>query len=122
MFVIEDTTMSRPVFQALRSEMMRRNDFSVKFKEEKPGTRQSKRDRIQSVLAQRFSVGQIHIKKEHYDLHHEIITFGPRMSHDDTIDALAYACLYAYPDDNIKVSKEGSYYKKTPVPKSWIVA
>ena len=122
MFVIEDTTMSRPVFQALQSEMMRRNDFSVKFKEEKPGTRQSKRDRIQSVLAQRFAVGQIHIKKEHYDLHHEIITFGPRMSHDDTIDALAYACLYARPNDNIKANSEGSYYKKTPIPKSWIVA
>jgi hypothetical protein len=44
------------------------------------------------------------------------------MSHDDTIDALAYACLYAHPNENIKVSKEGSYYKKTPVPKSWIVA
>ena len=122
MFVIEDTTMSRPVFQALQSEMMRRNDFTVKFKEEKPGTRQSKRDRIQSVLAQRFSVGQIHIKKEHYDLQHEIITFGPRMSHDDTIDALAYACLYAYPDDNIKQDQEGVYYKHKPVPKSWIVA
>ena len=122
MFVIEDTTMSRPVFQALKSEMMRRNNFTVKFKEEKPGTRQSKRDRIQSVLAQRFSVGQIHIKKEHYDLQHEIITFGPRMSHDDTIDALAYACLYAYPDDNIKQDQEGVYYKHKPVPKSWIVA
>ena len=122
MVVIEDTTMSRPVFQALRSEMMRRNDFTVNYREEKPGTRQSKRDRIQSVLAQRFSVGQIHIKKEHYDLNHEIITFGPRMSHDDTIDALAYACLYAYPDENIKQDKDGMYFKNRPVPKSWIVA
>ena len=44
------------------------------------------------------------------------------MSHDDTIDALAYACLYARPSDNIKANSEGSYYKKTPIPKSWIVA
>ena len=122
MFVIEDTTMSRPVFQALRAEMMRKNDFTVKFKEEKPGTRQSKRDRIQSVLAQRFAVGQIHLKKEQYDLHREITTFGPRMAHDDTIDALAYACLYAYPDDNIKVDTEGVFYRHKPVPKSWVVA
>ena len=62
------------------------------------------------------------IKKNHYDLQREIITFGPRMAHDDTIDALAYACLYARPNDNIKVSKEGSYYKHKPIPKSWIVA
>jgi len=122
LFVIEDTTMSRPVFQALQSEMMRRNDFTVKFNEEKPGTRQSKRDRIQSILAQRFAIGQIHIRKEHYDLHREIITFGPRMAHDDTIDALAYACKHAYPDNNIKQDKDGLYYKKRPVPKSWVVA
>jgi len=122
LFVIEDTTMSRPVFQALKSEMMRRNDFTVKYKEEKPGTRQSKRDRIQSVLAQRFAVGQIYIKKEQYDLHREIITFGPRMAHDDTIDALAYACLHAHPDNNLTVGKDGMYRKHSPVPKSWVVA
>ena len=68
MFTIEDTTMSKPVFQAIRSEMMRRNDFSIGFREEKPGTRMSKRDRIQEIMAQRFSVGQVHIKKTHYDL------------------------------------------------------
>ena len=63
LFVIEDTTMSRPVFQALVSESRRRNDFSVKFKEEKPGTRQGKLDRIQGVLAQRMTIGSIKIKK-----------------------------------------------------------
>ena len=41
---IEDTSMSKPVFQALVSEMRRRNDFSVKYNAEKPGTRMSKRD------------------------------------------------------------------------------
>ena len=113
--------MSRPVFQALQSEMMRRNDFTVKFKEEKPGTRQSKRDRIQEVLAQRFSIGQIHLKKEHYDLYHEIITFGPRMAHDDTIDALAYACKYAHPPQGMFEGKEG-WIKKKRKPKNWLVA
>ena len=121
MFVIEDTTMSRPVFQSLRSEMLRRNDFGIKFKEEKPGTKMSKRDRIQEVLAQRMAIGQIHMKKEMYDLHHEIITFGPRMGHDDTIDALAYACKFAQPPIGIKQSG-GKYYKYKPKPKSWVVA
>ena len=122
LFCIEETTMSRPIFQALRAEMLRRNDFSVRFKEEKPGTRMSKRDRIQGVLAQRFSVGLMHLKKEQYDLHREITTFGPRMGHDDTIDALAYACKYACPPQVI-VSEEGKKFKKNKrKPKSWVIA
>ena len=122
LFVVEDTTMSKPVFQSLRSEMRRRNDFSVKFKEEKPGTRQTKLDRIQGILAQRFAIGTIHIKKSHFDLEHEVLTFGPRMAHDDTIDALAYACKYASPPKNLIVSKRGVYSKHKPRAKSWVVA
>ena len=122
LFVVEDTTMSRPVFQSLRAEMIRRNDFTVKFREEKPGTRMGKRDRIQEILAQRFSVGMMHIKKEHYDLQREIITFGPRMGHDDTIDALAYACKYAYPPKSLENVGKDKYRKKKPMPKHWILA
>ena len=122
LFVIEETTMSRPVFQSLKAEMIRRNDFSVKFREEKPGTRMSKKDRIQEVLAQRFSVGQMHMKKEHYDLQREVITFGPRMGHDDTIDALAYACKYAYPPKSLDKLSDGTYRKRKPLPKHWIIA
>ena len=44
------------------------------------------------------------------------------MGHDDTIDALAYACKYACPPMGIKEKKKGSFYKKMPVVKSWIVA
>ena len=123
LYVVEDTTMSKPVFQALRAEMRRRNDFTVRFKEEKPGTRMSKRDRIQEILAQRFAIGQIHLKKEQYDLEHEIITFGPRMAHDDTIDALAYACKYASPPVGINEDKDKNrFFKKRPSAKSWVVA
>ena len=118
---IEDTSMSKPVFQAIRAEMRRRNDFSIGFREEKPGTRMSKRDRIQGILAQRFAVGQMHIKKTHYDLQREIITFGPRMAHDDTIDALAYACKFAYPCD-FGQDKDGEWKKKKPKARSWVTA
>tara|TARA_R100000697_G_scaffold34482_2_gene46064 strand:+ start:11552 stop:13141 length:1590 start_codon:yes stop_codon:yes gene_type:complete len=121
LMVIEDTSMSKPVIQSVMSEMKRRNDFSIKFKAEKPGTRMSKRDRIQEVLAARFSVGQIYLKPEHYDLYQEILTFGPRMSHDDTIDALAYACKYSFPVKGVTENK-GSYSKKKPKAKSWVVA
>ena len=120
--VVEDTTMSRPIFQALRSESMRRNDFTVKWKEEKPGTRMSKRDRIQEVLQQRFAIGQIFMKKNHYDLHHEIVTFGNRMAHDDTIDALAYACKYATPPRSL-VKENGIFRKESRSrPKNWVLA
>ena len=125
LFCIEDTAMSKPIFQALRAEMRRRNDFTVPFKEEKPGNRLSKRDRIQEVLAQRFAIGQIHLKKEQYDLFREIITFGPRMGHDDTIDALAYACKYSGPLAGLQEDKSKdlySYYRNVPKPKNWVIA
>ena len=121
LFTIEDTTMSKPIFQAIRAEMRRRNQFIIPFKEEKPGNRMSKRDRIQEILAQRFSVGQVHIKKTQYDLHREIMTFGPRMAHDDTIDALAYACKYAHPPQGMSKNK-GGWYKKKRKAKSWVTA
>ena len=121
LFTIEDTTMSRPVFQAIQAEMRRRNEFTIPFKEEKPGTRMSKRDRIQEILAQRFSVGEIHIKKNHYDLNREIMTFGPRMAHDDTIAALAYACKYAYPPQGINEGKDG-WYKHKKRARGWVTA
>ena len=121
LFTVEDTTMSKPIFQAIQAEMRRRNDFSVRFKAEKPGNRQSKRDRIQEILAQRFAIGQIHIKKHHYDLHREITTFGPRMAHDDTIDALAYACKYAHPPMNATQNREG-WHKSKPKARSWVTA
>ena len=122
LFCIEDTTMSKPVFQAINAEMRRRNDFGVKYTAEKPGNRMSKRDRIQEILAQRFAIGGIHIKKDQYDLQQEIITFGPRMGHDDTIDALAYACKYAHPPKAFKQDKKGDWYKTKPKVKSWVTA
>jgi len=122
LFTIEETTMSRPIFQALVAEMRRTNDFSVKYTAEKPGTRMSKRDRIQEILAQRFAIRSVHLRKDMYDLQQEVITFGPRMGHDDTIDALAYACKYAHPPKGIMEHKDGTYYKNTPRAKSWVTA
>ena len=57
-----------------------------------------------------------------YDLHREIITFGPRMAHDDTIDALAYACKYAHPPMGARKDKQGDWYKKKPAARDWVVA
>tara|TARA_R110000824_G_scaffold55632_8_gene153118 strand:- start:2911 stop:4434 length:1524 start_codon:yes stop_codon:yes gene_type:complete len=122
LFTIEDTSMSKPIFQAIHAEMRRRNRFDIRFKAEKPGNRMSKRDRIQEILAQRFSVGQIYMKRNHYELEREIITFGPRMAHDDTIDALAYACKFSHPPGNTLQDKEGAWFKKKPTARKWLVA
>ena len=43
------------------------------------------------------------------------------MAHDDTIDALAYACKFAYPCD-FKEGKDGQWIKKKPKAKSWVTA
>ena len=72
-------------------------------------------------MAQRIAVGQVHIKKTQYDLHREIMTFGPRMAHDDTIDALAYACKYAHPPQGLSENK-GGWYKKKREAKNWVTA
>jgi hypothetical protein len=123
LFTIEDTAMSKPVFQSLIAEMRRRNDFGVKYVAEKPGNRMSKRDRIQEVLAQRFAIRSMFLRKDQYDLQHEIFTFGPRMGHDDTIDALAYACKHAHPPKSMKQDRHsGVWTKHRPAAKSWITA
>ena len=43
------------------------------------------------------------------------------MAHDDTIDALAYACKYAHPPTGMKESK-GEWRKEKPQAKNWLVA
>ena len=122
LFTVEDTSMSKPIFQALRSEMRRKNDFSLRFKEEKPGTKQSKLDRIQEVLAQRMSIGAVRIRDSHYDLQHEILTFGKRMAHDDTIDALAYAVKYSHPPSGAENQAGDWVRRQIDKPKNWVVA
>mgnify|MGYP003661165134 FL=1 len=44
------------------------------------------------------------------------------MAHDDTIDALAYACKYANPPMAAGQDKEGNWYKKKPKARDWVVA
>ena len=57
-----------PIARKINGNNQRRNVFNLSFKPETPGNRMSKRDRIQTIMAQRFAVGQVHIKKNHYEL------------------------------------------------------
>ena len=44
-----------------------------------------------------FFLGSLYLRENMFDLVNEIVTFGPRMAHDDTIEALYYANLHAFP-------------------------
>ena len=118
---VEDVAMNRSVFQALNEERRRTNKFDIAVIPEKPGGRQ-KINRIYSGLSGRFSMGTVHIRENMFDLSNEIVTFGPRMAHDDTIEALFYANLHAFPADLKRNEKDNTWYKQRKKAKSWIVA
>ena len=64
----------------------------------------------------------VHIRDNHYELLDEIVTFGPRMGHDDTIESLAYATMNAYPPQYKYDDNSNTYSKHKPSVKSWVVA
>jgi len=118
---VEDVAMNRSVFQALNSERRRLNKFDVAVIPEKPGGRQ-KINRIYSGLSGRFSTGTVHLRENMFDLINEIVTFGPRMAHDDTIETLYYAQRHSFPPDLRKNERDLLWYKPKKKAKNWIVA
>lgn len=120
---VEDVAMNRSVFQALNERKRQLQAWDVAIIQEPPGGN-SKINRIYSGLSSRFGQGTIHLRETHFDLINEIVKFGAKMSHDDTIETLYYACRYAYPPemctmDNI-TGEWGTNF--TPKARSWIVA
>jgi len=118
---VEDVAMNRSVFQSLNEERKRLNRFNISVIPEKPGGH-NKRNRIYSGLNGRFSMGLVHIRDNMFDLSNEIVTFGAKMAHDDTIEALYYACTHCFPPDLKLDDKERKWYKQKRKAKSWIVA
>ena len=95
--VVENVALTRNVFNALNTERQRLNKFDTIVIPESPAGEGQKLDRIYSTLSGRFAVGSIYLKDTQIDLITEISTFGPKMAHDDILDALELACLRAYP-------------------------
>lgn len=93
---VEDVAMNRTVFQDLNKWKKTNNRFDISVIPEPPGGRE-KSNRIYSGLNSRFSGGSIYIKENQFELINEIIKFGPKMAHDDTIESLYYACRYSFP-------------------------
>lgn len=120
---VEDVAMNRSVFQALNDERRRINRYDISVIPEKPGGTQ-KRNRIYSGLSGIFSVGSLYFRENMFDLINEIITFGPRMAHDDTIEGLYYANLHAFPPNYQQNGnkKEPRWYKPKRKAKNWITA
>jgi len=119
---VEDVAMNRTIFQTLNEVRRSRNVWDMVITPEKPGGR-DKLNRIYSGLGSRFSAGAIYVRDSHFDLIDEILKFGPKMAHDDTIEALYYACKYAHPPRGlVKDAETAKYTKAKRKPKSWIVA
>jgi len=117
---VEDVAMNRSIFQALNDERRRINRFDIAVIPQKPGGTQ-KRNRIYSGLSGRFSIGTVHLNENMYDLINEILTFGPRMAHDDTIEALYYANLHSFPPNYAK-DKQKKWFKPKRKAKNWMIA
>jgi hypothetical protein len=118
---VEDVAMNRSIFQALNDERRRLNRYDIAVIPQKPGGT-NKRNRIYSGLSGRFSMGTVHIRKNMFDLINEIVTFGPKMSHDDTIETLYYAQIHAFPPNMKKNKDKKSWFKPKKRAKSWLVA
>ena len=118
---VEDVAMNRSVFQALNEERRRLNKFDIAVISEKPGGK-NKMNRVYSGLSGRFSMGTIHVRDNMFDLINEIITFGPRMAHDDTIETLYYSQLHSFPPNIERDGNTKSWYVPKKKAKSWIVA
>jgi hypothetical protein len=118
---VEDVAMNRSIFQALNDERRRLNRFDISVIPEKPGGT-NKRNRIYSGLSARFSTGTVFLRKNMFDLINEIITFGPKMAHDDTIESLYYSQIHSFPPNMKKDKEKKIWFKPKKKAKSWIVA
>jgi hypothetical protein len=118
---VEDVAMNRSIFQSLNDERRRLNRFDVAVIPEKPGGTQ-KINRVYSGLSGRFSMGTVHLRENMFDLINEIVTFGPRMAHDDTIETLFYAQLHSFPPNKVHNEKENAWFTPKKKAKHWIVA
>jgi len=121
---VEDVAMNRSIFQSLNERRRIENKFEIAVVPEKPPGRMDKRNKIYSGLSGRFSTGTVYLRDKMFDLEHEIVTFGPKMAHDDTIETLFYALIHAFPP-NMKKSErknERKWFKPKRNAKSWIIA
>ena len=118
---VEDVAMNRSIFQALNDERRRLNRYDIAVIPEKPGGT-NKRNRIYSGLSASFSTGTVHLRKNMFYLINEIVTFGPKMSHDDTIESLYYSQVHSFPPNMKRNKEKKKWFKPKRKAKHWLVA
>lgn len=121
--VVEDVAMNRSIFNDLNREKKRTGKHNISIIPEKPGGL-NKINRIYTGLSSRFSNGRVYVRESQFDLVNEIIKFGPKMAHDDTIETLYYATLRSFPVSK-EISLDGEVLNKRKVvskPKPWIIS
>ena len=116
---VEDVAMNRTVFQDLNKEKARLHKMGLPIVPASPGGT-NKVNRIYSGLNSRFANRKVFVKKHHYDLINEIVKFGPKLAHDDTIEAFYYACLHALPYGGANSVKQDKGVKRSRRKRSWV--
>ena len=116
---VEDVAMTRSVMQQLNYRRDIMNRWDIVISPYKPTTKESKLNRIFTILSGRFQNGKIFIRKEHYALENEIITFSGKMAHDDLIDSLHMAVSRAYPPGKLLQSGLFNRKKKKRKVRNW---
>ena len=120
--VVEDVAMNRSVLQSLQAEKRRLNRHNVGIVPEKPGGL-NKINRIYSGLHPKFYNKKVYLKEEQHDLINEVVKFGAKMAHDDTIETLYYATRYSFPPKlEMGHFSRVEFKKMKRKPKGWKVA
>ena len=112
--------MNLSVFHSLQAlfHLLGKWDYSII--EEEPGGR-NKHNKIFGGLNNLFVAQRIHMRTGMSALETEILTFGPKMAHDDTIETLYYANCHAYAPSQrrIEAPRHGAWRQKK---RSWVTA
>jgi len=109
---VEDVAMNRSVFQGILARKRLLNRFDISLVGAAPGGT-NKHNRIYSYLDPLFASGLLYYRENQYNLIDETIKFGPKMAHDDEIEALFYANKNAYPPKLQKMLSKEEALKKT---------
>jgi len=96
---IENVAMTRSIMTAIRGRQLIKNRFDIVIKPISPAGK-NKHNKIYSYLDPLFAQGALFYRETHEDLIDETLRFGPKMSHDDTIESLYFSNVNAYPPNS----------------------
>uniref|UniRef100_A0A6M3ITU5 Terminase n=1 Tax=viral metagenome TaxID=1070528 RepID=A0A6M3ITU5_9ZZZZ len=118
---LEDVAMTRGVWQSFQAEKLRSDRYDIVLRPEKPAGRE-KRNKIVAGLGKHFYQRKIYLRQEHFSLRHQIENMGPKLGHDDEVEALFFATRNMYVPVLEKTEKSNTYVEDlVSRSRSWIV-